>query len=218
MCRHWAQEWAANGLKKFAVNGEYLEAYAAVNQLMNVNDKCSYRPLDPADREGHDDDPDFVVNGVNHYLWRAAKADGRQPERISRNVKKCVDCGNCMFGCPYGSKQSTVTGEVSAESSNHQIIVCAATTVHNLFAVLAVLQLCWSLYKRSSTTRPLLPVRTMTPRMTPAPLLPRRRAASLSFLIATRRGFCSARVKLLGWRALLRSMTRLTLVLSASLL
>ena len=98
-------------MTKFSHGGEYLEAYAAINQLMNVNERFSYRPRSATDREGHDDDPDFVVNGVNHYLWEAAKTSGLKPERIRRNVKDCVDCGNCMFGCPYGAKQSTVTGK-----------------------------------------------------------------------------------------------------------
>jgi Fe-S oxidoreductase len=89
-----------------------VEAYAAINQLMNVNDRFSYRPRSAVDREGYDDDPDFVVNGVNHYLWDAAVASGLKPERIRRNVKGCVDCGNCLFGCPYGAKQSTVTGKL----------------------------------------------------------------------------------------------------------
>mmetsp|Transcript_19635 Transcript_19635/g.33047 ORF Transcript_19635/g.33047 Transcript_19635/m.33047 type:complete len:608 (+) Transcript_19635:266-2089(+) len=107
---HVRKEWSDLGLKKFAVNGEYREAYTAINQLMHVNNRFSYRPREStADGSGHDDDPDFVVNGVNHYLWDASLAGGLKPERISRNVKKCVDCGNCLFGCPYGAKQSTVT-------------------------------------------------------------------------------------------------------------
>ena len=79
---------------------------------MNVNDRFSYRPRSKEDCEGHDDDPNFVVNEVNHFLWDSAKACGLKPERIRRNVKDCVDCGNCLFGCPYGSKQSTVTGNL----------------------------------------------------------------------------------------------------------
>jgi hypothetical protein len=105
------QEWVDLGMKKFSENGEYLEAYAATNQMFNVNNKFSYRPRSAEEGVGHDDDPDFVVNGVNHHLWEAAKASGLTPERISRNVKGCVDCGNCFFGCPYGAKQSTVTGK-----------------------------------------------------------------------------------------------------------
>ncbi len=47
------------------------------------------------------------MNDNNGLLWRAARRLGYVPERVPRNVKNCVDCGNCALGCPYDAKQST---------------------------------------------------------------------------------------------------------------
>ena len=104
------QDWESLGLKKFARNGEYVAAFEQINRLFNVNNKFSYRPRCGSRDDGCCDDPSFVVNEVNHHLWESATARGLNPQRIARNVKNCVDCGNCLFGCPYDSKQSTVNG------------------------------------------------------------------------------------------------------------
>lgn len=40
---------------------------------------------------------------------QGAEKLGFTPEKIPRNVKNCVDCGHCCHGCPYESKQSTLT-------------------------------------------------------------------------------------------------------------
>ncbi len=32
---------------------------------------------------------------------------GYTPEKIPRNVRSCVDCGNCSHGCSHKAKQST---------------------------------------------------------------------------------------------------------------
>jgi choline dehydrogenase-like flavoprotein len=40
---------------------------------------------------------------------QAATNCGCQPEKIPRNVKSCVDCGSCCFGCSHKSKQSTIS-------------------------------------------------------------------------------------------------------------
>lgn len=40
---------------------------------------------------------------------QGAEKLGFTPEKIPRNVKGCVDCGHCCHGCPYESKQSTLT-------------------------------------------------------------------------------------------------------------
>ncbi|RYY88603.1 hypothetical protein EON63_02170 [archaeon] len=53
--------------------------------------------------------PSFRVNENNRFLWQGAVKSGYTPEKIPRNVKGCVDCGHCCFGCRHGSKQSTIT-------------------------------------------------------------------------------------------------------------
>jgi ferredoxin len=182
------QEWADLGLHKFAVNGEYREAYAAINQLMNVNNRFSYRPRKAEDEGDNHDDPEFVVNGVNHYLWDASVAAGHVPQRISRNVKNCVDCGNCLFGCPYGSKQSTVTG-----MPQHRMLlnyICAELIETLLF--FHCYQLYWNHCRQSSTSVPHA-LRTRRHRLIP---LVSKEGNLLSSHTATLREFCKEMEKL----------------------
>lgn len=76
-----------------------------VHKLVNVNSENSY-----TDRECDGTDASFKININNRLLWESAKKTGYEPEKIPRNVKNCVDCGHCCFGCPYEAKQSTITG------------------------------------------------------------------------------------------------------------
>lgn len=105
--------WAAEGLTAFGDKGAYHEHLEAVLKMFHVNTRFSYRDDDACCDDDKacsaECDPLFAVNANNKCLWRGAEAAGFNPERIPRNVKACVDCGQCGNGCPYNSKQSTVT-------------------------------------------------------------------------------------------------------------
>lgn len=97
------KEWLALNLLQFKDDGEYLMAYEEIVRLFNVNTCFSHRTC--GDTQS---DPEFIVNKNNEMLWKGAERLGLKPERIPRNVKNCVDCGNCCLGCPHDSKQSTL--------------------------------------------------------------------------------------------------------------
>lgn len=48
------------------------------------------------------------ANAQNRVMCAGLERLGYHVEVIPRNVKGCVDCGFCNFGCPYGAKQSAV--------------------------------------------------------------------------------------------------------------
>ena len=83
------------------VKGEFLESLRVVHDIFGINSNNSYY--------GKDEHHDFAVNENNRLLWEGSKVLGYQPEKIPRNVKKCVDCGHCGYGCSHKSKQSTMT-------------------------------------------------------------------------------------------------------------
>lgn len=101
---HVLEDWAALGLPAFNPTDEhapYSVALKQVHSMFHINSDNSYRPRD-------DDSSSFVVNENNRILWENAEQFGFQPERIPRNVKDCVDCGHCCYGCAHKRKQSTV--------------------------------------------------------------------------------------------------------------
>lgn len=49
---------------------------------------------------------------------QGGKKLGLDPQRVPRNVKHCVDCGNCPIGCSYRSKQSTITALLEPLANN----------------------------------------------------------------------------------------------------
>jgi choline dehydrogenase-like flavoprotein len=73
---------------------------------VNVTSNNSY--YDSSEKTG-DSENNFMVNENNRLMWKSAEKLGYKPEKIPRNVKKCVDCGHCCFGCSHKSKQSTAT-------------------------------------------------------------------------------------------------------------
>jgi long-chain-alcohol oxidase len=104
-------DWAAEGLSAFGEKGTFHEHMDAVLRMFHVNTRFSYRDDECPDERScsAECDPLFAVNANNKSLWKGAEAAGFIPERIPRNVKGCVDCGHCGNGCPYNSKQSTIT-------------------------------------------------------------------------------------------------------------
>jgi choline dehydrogenase-like flavoprotein len=58
------------------------------------------------EREIHvQDTPDHLVNENNRILLRGARALGYRAGVMRRNVKDCLGCGFCQFGCPFDRKQ-----------------------------------------------------------------------------------------------------------------
>lgn len=66
---------------------------------------------------------------------------GYKPEKIPRNVKNCVNCGHCNFGCSHDSKQSVIKTlleplllrqarqqQPNAGQGNNSMILCLVCT------------------------------------------------------------------------------------------
>lgn len=101
------EDWSNTGMKHFSpLGGAFSDSLDAVHKLLSVNTHYSHR-CDKNDNG--DSDPNFVVNGSNEIFWKSAESCGYKPEKIPRNVKGCIDCGHCTFGCPYNAKQSSAT-------------------------------------------------------------------------------------------------------------
>lgn len=101
---HVLEDWSEKGMPAFDPrheNGDYAKAMHQVQSLFHINTDNSYRARD-------DTSSNFVVNENNRILWENAEKLGYQAERIPRNVKDCVDCGHCCYGCAHKRKQSTV--------------------------------------------------------------------------------------------------------------
>ncbi|CAM9802464.1 unnamed protein product, partial [Ectocarpus sp. 13 AM-2016] len=101
--RHVRLEWSRKlGLKSFEPGGSFDNALDAVCSRLKVNIENSHRapgfPLPNAS---------LSVNQHQSSLWNGAAASGRVPRAVPTNTKECVDCGSCLHGCAYGSKQST---------------------------------------------------------------------------------------------------------------
>eukprot|EP00981_Chlorochromonas_danica_P003536 scaffold659_cov192-Ochromonas_danica.AAC.49 len=94
---HVLEDWANEGK-----GGRFHSSLETVTKLMNVNSNCSHH------HEEEECDASFKVNGNNRKLWKGAEKIGYKPEKIPRNVKQCVDCGHCNFGCSHDSKQSVI--------------------------------------------------------------------------------------------------------------
>eukprot|EP01038_Epipyxis_sp_PR26KG_P007747 gene7747-10524_t len=102
------EEWVKKGLHQFRIGGEFDDALKLISNKLSVNSNFSHRSCDGL-LGGETHDTQFAVNYNNQILWEGAESLGYKPEKIPRNVTNCVDCGNCPYGCPYGSKQSTIT-------------------------------------------------------------------------------------------------------------
>ncbi|CAB1103128.1 unnamed protein product [Ectocarpus sp. CCAP 1310/34] len=101
--RHVRLEWSRKlGLKSFEPGGPLDNALDAVCSRLGVNIGNSHRaPGFPVPNAS------LRVNQHQSSLWNGAAASGRVPRAVPTNTKECVDCGSCLHGCAYGSKQST---------------------------------------------------------------------------------------------------------------
>ncbi|CBJ27378.1 oxidoreductase [Ectocarpus siliculosus] len=101
--RHVRLEWSRKlGLKSFEPGGPFDDALDAVCSRLGVNIGNSHRaPGFPVPNAS------LRVNQHQSSLWNGAAASGRVPRAVPTNTKDCVDCGSCLHGCAYGSKQST---------------------------------------------------------------------------------------------------------------
>jgi long-chain-alcohol oxidase len=108
---HVLEDWASEGLEEFGAQkkngkdgkgGEFQQSLDYVLKRMNVN--CDYSHYQEEDEENQA--KKFVVNENNRLLWKGSESCQLKPEKIPRNVKKCVDCGHCCFGCSHQSKQT----------------------------------------------------------------------------------------------------------------
>ena len=81
----WARDYGFSG----ATSAEFTRSLDAVSQRLNVN---SDTPASPQ----------------NSTFAAGCQKLGYDVDIIARNVKGCVECGFCNFGCAYGSKQSTL--------------------------------------------------------------------------------------------------------------
>jgi len=82
----WERDFGFSGV----TSAEYQRSLDAVCERLNVNSAES------------------VANPQNSALERGCKALGYDVSVLPRNVKGCEECGFCNFGCPFGSKQSTL--------------------------------------------------------------------------------------------------------------
>lgn len=121
--KHVMEDWAAAGMPQFDPtnpDAEYATAMKEVHRLFNINTENSYHDREcctsnttytPSAEELEDAKTckeTFMVNENNRLLWKTAEKHGLIPEKIPRNVKDCVDCGHCVYGCAHGKKQSTI--------------------------------------------------------------------------------------------------------------
>jgi long-chain-alcohol oxidase len=95
----------------FEKDGEFEQSMNYVLSRMNVNTENSYfdDEVEAKEKGVVTGKPlsSFVMNENNRLFWKSSEKLGFKPEKIPRNVKQCVDCGHCGFGCSYKSKQST---------------------------------------------------------------------------------------------------------------
>ncbi len=82
-------EWEALGFAA-ATSAEFQNSLAAVSTRIGINTQES------------------APNRQNELLAQGAQALGYQVDVIPRNVRGCVDCTFCNYGCVYGAKQSTL--------------------------------------------------------------------------------------------------------------
>ncbi len=87
---HVLQEWADDYGISDAISPSWQASLDAVSQRMNVN-------CDESD-----------LNGNNRVFAEGVESLGWHLETIPRNVKNCVDCSFCYYGCTYGAKQGTL--------------------------------------------------------------------------------------------------------------
>jgi len=87
---HVLEEWARDYGISEAASPSWQSSLDAVSARMNVT--CD---------ESH-------VNGNNRVFARGVEALGWHLATIPRNVRNCVDCSFCNYGCAHGAKQSTL--------------------------------------------------------------------------------------------------------------
>lgn len=102
------QEWAADYGFEAAVSPALQTSLAAVRARLNVN---SY---------------ESSANRQNALLAEGAEDRGCQVDVIPRNVKDCVDCTYCNYGCIYGAKQSTLKTHLQDAYENEARLIVRA--------------------------------------------------------------------------------------------
>lgn len=102
------QDWAQNGMSENFdpknSHSPFATAMKDVHNIFQINQDNSYYQ----ENDTGDENCSFVVNENNRILWNNAVKEGYEAEKIPRNVKNCVDCGHCSYGCTHERKQSTV--------------------------------------------------------------------------------------------------------------
>jgi choline dehydrogenase-like flavoprotein len=81
-------EWATHGFTA-ATTAEFQASLAAVSTRLHINTQES------------------AANRQNELLAQGAAASGCQIDLIPRNVRGCIDCTFCNYGCIHAAKQST---------------------------------------------------------------------------------------------------------------
>jgi long-chain-alcohol oxidase len=67
--------------------------------------------------------PSSVIPPKDGVILRGAAALGWEAAPIRRNATDCGDCGSCPFGCPRGTKQSTMRVHLAAATAGGARIV-----------------------------------------------------------------------------------------------
>jgi long-chain-alcohol oxidase len=106
----WYQQTGIPHFDPSNTQSAYAVAMREVHKLFQINTDNSFRAHDhdeSCSSSTCSDQSTFVMNENNRILWQLAEKNGYIPERISRNVKDCVDCGHCCYGCSHDRKMST---------------------------------------------------------------------------------------------------------------
>ncbi len=103
------QQWADEYGFTAALSAEYEQSVKFVSNRVNVNT---------------DESP---ANFQNDVIQRGCEALGYSVSTIARNVRGCVKCDFCSFGCRYGAKQDTRRTFLRDAVENESQIVVRAT-------------------------------------------------------------------------------------------
>lgn len=87
---HVLEEWDRELGVAGATGDEWRSSLEAVSRRLSVNSRSS------------------VENRQNALLRAGSETLGYRWRTLPRNVDNCHDCGHCLFGCRFGTKQSTL--------------------------------------------------------------------------------------------------------------
>jgi choline dehydrogenase-like flavoprotein len=106
-------EWARNYGFSGASSAEFTASLDVVTKRLNVN-------------------TDTPVSPQNCALTDGCEKLGYEVDVIPRNVKCCIECGFCNFGCVYGAKQGTLKTYLNDAYQRGARILVRAYTEHVL--------------------------------------------------------------------------------------